>query len=132
MILWILRLFQAFRDLEGERDHTVTVLREELQHITTEKLILQDRLDAMAEDRSRMWSLMEKSIEEMKISYQSHINVQWQKQGFGAPYPDAPQIPHHAVPPANQEPITRRELPSEAQARITSNFYRSMAERLNA
>lgn len=124
---WLSRITGYGRELRDEN----TRLLDEVQSLSGQVLVLQDRLDAALEDRSKMWTLMERSIDEMKIAYQAHINVAWQKQGHGVPYPDAPQIPHSAVVPINQEPIRRRELPSEAVAKATNQFFRTFAETLN-
>jgi hypothetical protein len=111
MIHWLLRLFSDYR----EKERTI----DELQR---QNLMLQDRLDAALEDRSRLWSLMEKSIDEMKIAYQMHINAQWQKQGNGKPYPEAPGI-HEAQLSKNMDPVVPRQmLPSEAVRLATSKF----------
>jgi hypothetical protein len=95
----------------------------------TQNTILEDRLDAALADKSRMWDLMSRSIEEMKISYQMHINVAWQKQSGGVPYPSAPHLPESAVPKEHStEPAGRRELPSEAIARRTNAFLERVGE----
>jgi hypothetical protein len=103
----------------------ITQLEDTIRELTNEKLRLQDRLDAALEDRKQLWNLMQQSIDEMKIAYQSHINVQWQKQGANPPYPDAPHLPPNAVPPQQgNEPVGRRGrmLPSEAVQRATVDF----------
>lgn len=131
MILWFLRLFPQFRALESDRDARLAEVRESAQELQQQVLLLQDRLDAAQSDRGRMWDLMEKSIEEMKIAYQMHVNVQWQKQGQGKPYPDAPGLPEHAVPKQNVDPVVPRSmLPSEAARLATKQFMEAYASRL--
>lgn len=127
----LLRLFSAFRALEQDRDATVAGLRECVQELTTEKLLLQDRLDAVLQDRSNLWELTKDCINNERLSYQSHINLQWQKQGLPAPWPNSPGMPEGTTPATHQDPIPRRELPSEAMARKTRNFYSSVAASLN-
>jgi hypothetical protein len=117
-------------DLEAEN----LKLQEAVLELTNEKLRLQDRLDAAVEDRKRLWDLMSQSIEEMKIAYQSHINVQWQKQGATPPYPEAPHLPAHLVPQEQgHEPVGRRGrvLPSEAVNRAAMDFITGWASKVN-
>jgi hypothetical protein len=109
------------QELEAENARLIEAVSE----LTQEKLRLQDRLDAALADRQRLWDLTSQSIDEMKLAYQSHINVQWQKQGGGTPYPDAPHLPAHMVPKEqSHEPVGRRGrmLPSEAVQRASREF----------
>ena len=121
---WLASLVPKLRALEAEN----TQLRDTVTSLTDEKLRLQDRMDAAVQDRSRMWDLLHKSIDEMKIAYQMHVNQSWQRQGGGVPYPDAPHLPPAAVPkPPSSEPIGRRRmLPSEAVAREADRFIESV------
>lgn len=144
MILF-LRLFRAFRDLEAQQAEERRALRnraeelkddlesarEECQRLQAENEKLQDRLDAAMEDRKQLWEMTQESNRQMAIAYQSSINVQWQQRGFGAPYPEAPQIPPNAAPQPTKEPIIpRREIPSERVARATARFAEEMVDRL--
>ncbi len=123
---FLIRFFPQFVALEAD----LVAARVECQRLQQENLRLQDRLDAAVEDRGRQWSLLESSIREMAISYQAHVNVQWQQRGFGAPYPEAPHIPPNAAPQPVPDPVVpRRELPSERQARLTNEFARTVADR---
>ena len=93
-------------------------LRIALQNEATEKLIANDRLQSALDDKSHLWGIMGQSIQDMKIAYQMHINLQWQKQGLPAPYPEAPGIPAekqtaYEKPPA--EDMTKMGLKSTSQ-----------------
>lgn len=120
---WLLRLFPAFRTLQAERDQ----LAASLQEITTEKLILQDRLDGVLEDRGKLWELVRECISNERTAYQLHVNIAMQKQGMNPPWPDAPHLPPNGVPQP-QEPIGRREFPSQRVARKTSEFIAAMTQ----
>jgi hypothetical protein len=129
-IPFLQRRWTRIWDLEAEN----LKLQEAVMELTNEKLRLQDRLDTVIEDRKQLWDLMRKSIDEMKIAYQSHINMQWQKQGAGVPYPEAPHLPASAVPvEQSHEPIGRRGrmLPSEAQNRAAMEFVTNWANKVN-
>jgi hypothetical protein len=132
-MLWFLNLFPGFRALSNElvaEQDEVARLREELQATTTEKLILQDRMDAVLNDRGNLWEMVKEAIANERISYQMHVNVQWQKEGRSAPWPDAPQMPHRSVPQNNQDPIGRKPFPSEAVAQQTRSFIADYVESL--
>lgn len=118
----LLNLFPQFRSLERECQE----LHSQLLSESSQRLSLQDRLDAALDDRGRLWDLLSKSIDDMKLSYQMHINAQWQRQGFGTPYPEAPHIERGAEP-RTQESISRRELPSEKIARKTNETLQHLA-----
>ena len=131
MILRFLRLFPQFRALESDRDARLLELRETAQELQQQNLLLQDRLDMAMQDRTKLWDLMQKSIDEMRVAYQMHINAQWQKEGHGRPYPEAPGLPDYAVPKQVSDPVVpRRMLPSEAAAAMTRRFVEEYAERL--
>lgn len=106
-------------------------LQEALQSATTERLLLQDRLDAVMNDRSELWRMMETAISNERVAYQMQINSAWQKQGFGAPYPDAPVLPAQAVPHVGGGSAgVRPEMPSSRVARATNQFIQDVvAER---
>jgi hypothetical protein len=105
----------------------VQTLRAELQREQNTALLLQDRLDAAIGERSKLWDMLRESIGNERASYQMHINVEWQKRGFGAPYPDAPHIPP-ALEPQKQDGAQhtsgRRTTPSGAVRDATANFIR--------
>lgn len=114
-------------DIEADRD----AAREEVQRLTVECDKLTDRLDAAVQDRQNLWDVTQEALRGERTSYQMAINAQWQQRGFGAPYPEAPQIPPNAAPQPVQNPIIpRREFPHERQARATRQFAEDMADRL--
>ena len=116
-MIQFLRLFSQFRVLEDE----LRQVREALQSTTTEKLQLQDRLDAVMEDRSKLWEMTQECVREERKSYQIHVNRQWVEHGLGVPYPESPAPESHRREDASTEPISRPRLPSEAiQARKTA------------
>jgi hypothetical protein len=115
---WFLSLFPQFRHLQ-----------EALQAATSEKLILQDRLDSLMHDRSELWRLMESAVNNERAAYQMSINAQWQKQGFGAPYPEAPMLPPQAVPQQGGGTAgIRPEMPSTRVARQTDQFIKEVLD----
>ena len=120
----LLRLTPQFQQIEAE----LKTLRANYQDLTTENLLLQDRLDAAREDRTKMWDTMQECLRGERTAYQMHINQAWQKTGAGAPYPDAPQLPPHMLPKQEtHEPIGRRRvLPSEVVAQKTAEYVRGL------
>jgi hypothetical protein len=116
---WFLSLFAQFRHLA-----------EQMNSATTEKLILQDRLDALMNDRAELWRLLERTLEGERTAYQCQLNVQWQQKGFGAPYPDAPKLDSNSVQPHGGGTAGRpmMESPSQRMARYTEDFIRSQAQ----
>lgn len=142
MILWLLShlavvrsILQSRSELRDSYHKELTVsegLREALQSASSEKLVLQDRLDSVLEDRSRLWDLVSKSINNERAAYQMQINSQWQKQGFGAPYPEAPKLPLEAIPERGGGTAGRHtaQMPSARVAQATANFINEqIAER---
>lgn len=107
------------------RSRELAALREANRELQQEKLSLQDRLDAVYEDRAKLWQLVQSSIEGERTAYQMHVNAQWQRQSGTVPYPDAPHLPAHAVPKIQTgEPVGRRGrmLPSEMVAQATRDY----------
>lgn len=111
MLLKFLRLFSRFRDLESiEVDQVeLAATKRALAEIAEENQKLQDRLDDCIHDRAQMWGLLNRSIEAMQTSYQAHVNLTWQRQNGGIPYPDAPHLP--------QQPAVGEELPANTYGR---------------
>ena len=165
MILWFLRLFTAFTDMEGmvdltsrnyekqsgvygeklriehERDSLksdLVFVRAAHDELKTENLRLQDRVDAMAEDRRQLWDLVNTSLSGERASYQMQINENWQKSYGVVPYTDAAQIPpNRGATEGNVGPVAggRRMLPSEVRAKATRDFWAgkaAAAEAVNA
>jgi hypothetical protein len=120
---WLARFFPASRAIVSENGR----LREAVQQLTQEKLLLQDRLDASNEERSRVWSMMQQALEGERMAYQMHINQSWQRTTGTVPYPDAPHAAQPKPVPANPEPLGRagRILPSDRIARRTEEYLAS-------
>ena len=115
---------------DRERSGKVEELSRELQESENRAMRLQDRLDAALEDRGRLWDLVEQSISKMECAYQMHVNVEWQKAGRGAPYPDAPQIPADRIKaPVADSMVPRPRTGSEQVAARTAAFIREYTER---
>jgi hypothetical protein len=121
---WILYRLPEFRALEDD----LALVREALQVSVQEKLRLEDRLEAALADRTKLWDLMAKSIDEMKIAYQMHVNLSIQRQGGGVPYPDAPHLPVRQHAQESNEPVGRRgrQLPSEAVSNASLEFVKNL------
>ncbi len=127
MILRFLRLFSAFRVLEQDRDATVQRLSQSVEEMTAQNLRLQDRIEFSEQDRARLWDSMQAAQAAKDLAYQMHLNVQWQKQGYAAPYPDAPQIPERHVPQAvTRATVGRPRLGSEMVRGVTEQFIQDL------
>jgi len=113
MVTWLLSLFAAHR-----------CVVEALHASNTEKLVMQDRLDSVLNDRRELWRMMESAIVNERAAYQMQINSAWQKQGFGAPYPEAPMLPSAAIqqPGGGTAGSPRPEMPSSRVTRATAQF----------
>jgi hypothetical protein len=103
-------------------------LRETVESLTRDKLVLEERLLASQDERTRLWSLFDKAIEGERAAYQMHVNLSMQRQGAGIPYPEAFHIPPASIPNSPGEAIGRkgRVLPSE----MVQQAYRETAEKL--
>ena len=127
MILHFLRLFLPFRALESDRDTSVMELRKTVQELTTEKLILQDRLDNVLADRGNLWDMMKTAIENERGALKTMANYRVQSTYGVTPYPEAGAIESHPM-----EPMPRNIMPSErvtrANQRFTQRFSDTLAE----
>lgn len=116
---WIWNRYKANVALEAD----VSRLLDRVRDLETEKVILEDRLQASILDREHLWGLVMKSIEDMKIAYQMHINREWQKMGEAAPYPEAPHMGDGQRFKAPENPfINRPMMGSEAVQAVTQKF----------
>jgi hypothetical protein len=123
----LLRLIPQFRALESECQD----LRASLQDASMQNLLIQDRLDATLQDRAKLWDLMQESVRHERITYQAHLNLQWQREGHPAPYPDAPQMAEQRVPhpiSVKDQVIPRPLMPSERVQRQTQRVIRDLIE----
>lgn len=119
---WLLQYLPEYRALWTELEE----LRGNYATLLTEKLRLQDRLDATVEDRTKLWDTMQECLRGERASYQMHVNQSWQRMGAGVPYPDAPHMAASAS--AEGGAIGRKGpvLPSEAVAKRTEQFVNSL------
>lgn len=131
MILWILRFFPEFRQVERERDSMRTDLvfiRAAHQERVTDNLRLQDRTDAAEAERTRVWKLLEESLENERLAYRMQVNEDWQRRYGVTPHPDAPHIPatqeHHAEK-VGAFGRQGRVLPSEYAANYEREFWKA-------
>ena len=152
-MLWLLRLFPQFRELEalaamqaarveeceGQQQSIETLtaenesLRESNQQLSTEKLLLEDRLESSTQDRDRLWETMQESLRGERYAYQTMVNHAVQKTGAGTPYPDAHSLPASEIrKPQAPGPIGRsaRVLPSEMANRASRQFIHDYVERV--
>lgn len=112
--------------LEDDNQKLHDILRDSNAQILT----LQGRLDAAQEDRNRLWDLVQDSLRGERTAYQSSLNLQWQRQGLGAPYPDAPQIPTDRLKaPVPDSVIPRPRTGSEQVAAKTAQFFEMYAKK---
>lgn len=124
----------ALLGLHKPYEDQIAALRQSLQDVTVEKLIAEDRLRSAIVDKEQLWKLMSQSIQDMKVAYQMHINLSWQKQGLPAPYPESPGMGPEQVS-AQQMPadrtIPRPMLASEAVAlhkkRFIDQYFKGQA-----
>lgn len=151
-MLFFLRLFSIFRDLEAraamqsrtqqefddltaEKNSLETDLgniREAYQELTTEKLLLQDRLDSAIQDKDKLWEEMSNALENERFALRMQINHAVQHAGGGVVYADAHALPAAVVRPIQKGgPVGRsgRLLPSEIKSRINTTVLRQLAER---
>lgn len=132
MIQWFLRLFPAFLLLEAhlvslrttfdQLSRDLAECRAALADLSTEKLMLQDRLDAALADRDQLWSTMQQALTNERDALRMQVNHAVQKSGGGIPYPDSHSLPATSVRPVQQPgPVGRRGriLASEAGRRQT-------------
>lgn len=118
MIRWFLSLFAAYRQQA-----------ETIQSLTTDKLLLQDRLDAVMNDRSELWRMMETAINNERATLQMQVNFQTQQRFGVTPFPDAMHLPQEANAHGPMEPLSRRQMPSEMIANGTARFIRQFQQR---
>ncbi len=114
---WFLSLFAAYR-----------AQAETIQSLSTDKLLLQDRLDAVMNDRAELWRMMEKAIDNERATLQSQINYETQRRFGVAQYPEAAQADSELMQGA-PNPVSRRQMPSELIANGTQRFMREYLER---
>lgn len=116
---WFLSLFPAYNALRGQ-----------LQEAQSRELILQDRLDGALDERQKIWDMLQEALNGERTAYQAHVNVEWQRKGFGAPYPEAPHLDSSAVPQQSDVHSTpRRRIGSELVADGQRKFIEELRSR---
>ena len=159
MILWFLRLFPEFRDLQNAYDMTVSnyekqsgaygekvrvemerdslkadlaFCRSRLQEAETENLRLQDRVEAANEDRKQLWAMLQESLGNERKAFMMQVNEAWQKKYGVTPHPEAPSIPEkfeNAVDAVTEFGRQGRLLPSEVVANAERTFWANRSKR---
>jgi hypothetical protein len=145
MISRLLHLFPQFRALElraiaNEADAEIRAgliaeceqLREALQQSTTEKLLLQDRLDAAQESVSQLWSMVAERQQRADRAMEMQVNFATQQRFGIVPYPEATQLPESAGPMTGSHAVSRRQLPSEMMDSAKARFMPELIETLNS
>lgn len=120
-MLRFLRLFAAFRALEADRDATVALLREELQREASEKMLCQDRLDAVMADRSKLWDMVTEAVGNERETLKTMANYRIQSTYGVTPYPEAGTLPESRQP-EHIENTPRWLTPSERVAQHNKTF----------
>lgn len=120
------------RDQVSKLENRVRTLETDLgfsrnacEEMSTEKLLLQDRLDSAIQDKEQLWGTMQEALSGERNALRMQINHAVQKAGGGIPYPDSHALPANAAyQPQKPGPIgrTARVLPSEMQSRANHNF----------
>ncbi len=99
---WLLCLFSEYR--------AQTAL---VQSLTSDKLILQDRLDSAMNDRAELWRMMEKSIDSERETLRTY----------------AVRSPKDQAQDTPMEQLSRRQMPSEMIASSTQKFLHELRSR---
>lgn len=145
MILRFLRLFPQFRAIE-ERQHNTLLdlseardeaarerdeLRAALQEENTQKLILQDRLDAAQESVSRLWGMVDAAQQRAYRAMEMQVNYSTQQRFGVTPYPEASHLPPSLEPDLESDSIVRRRMaPSELIADQKRKLRNEIVDRL--
>lgn len=123
---WFLTLFDEYRELDAQ--HAAFEL--ECAQLEKENESLINKVALIEDDKRKMWDMVHSCIAGERSAYQMQVNVEWQRKGFGAPYPESPHIPVSMEPRSGvQTEIPRPTLPSEAVSRKTADFIRTMVEK---
>jgi hypothetical protein len=111
----------------------LTACRLSHAELTTEKLLLQDRLDSAIADKDHLWAMVKESMNGERYALKSQVNHAIQRSSGGIPYPEAHSMPENAVPQVQEPgPVGRRarELPSQAVARHDRQMIEEMVGRM--
>lgn len=139
MIRWFLSLFPEYLRTVAwaESSNKVALdshaeaskLREQVQLLSSEKLILQDRLDSVMNDRAELWRMMETAISNERATLQMQVNFATQQKFGITPFPDAVHLSPEASAPGQVSPLSRRQMPSEMIAAGTAKFLKEAQSR---
>lgn len=124
MILWFLRFFSQFRDLEmsaRSAGFDIAELRRANEELITEKAVLAVRIESAMQETARAWQAMQDALHGERLAMQMQVNHAVQKSGGGIPYPNAHSLPASTTKIQEPGPVGRRgrELPSESIAKAT-------------
>jgi hypothetical protein len=112
-------------------EHDLAQVRVALQETTTEKLILQDRLDAAQESVSRLWGMVDAAQNRAYRAMESQVNFSTQMKFGVTPYPEASHLPPSLEPDLESDSIVRRRMaPSELIANQKRKLRDDLVERL--
>ena len=100
-----------------------------VQSLTSDKLILQDRLDSIMNDRAELWRMMETAIANERATLQMQVNFATQQKFGVTPFPEATHLPPEVSTQRDMQPISRRMTPSEMIASGTQKFLRDFRSR---
>lgn len=101
-----------------------------VQELSTEKLLLQERVDHAQQEADRWFELAKEARTGEREALQMLANFRLQPLGV-TPFPEAIKLPE-SLEPHDMPSIKRSMTPSEAVARATKNFKNQMVERLVA
>lgn len=116
----LLRWFAAYRELE----HSV-------QELSSQNLVLQDRLDQSIAERERVWNLAMEARKAETTALQMQVNIDLQRQGFAPLYEDAPKLPQAPHQAPENPVVPGRPLPSQAVRSQTQQFIKELSMRLS-
>lgn len=141
LMIWFLRLFSAFRDMEAllemqaqtaeDMEADLKACHSSLEDVGIEKLQLQDRLESALSDKEHLWAAMNEALGNERDALRMQVNHAVQKSGGGIPYPDSHSLPPSAARPLQAPgPVGRsgRRLPSEMGQDQTNKFIAEFAK----
>jgi hypothetical protein len=125
---------QQISNMSNERDAVARErdeIRAALQETTTEKLILQDRLDAAQESVGRLWGMVDAAQNRAYRAMESQVNYATQQRFGITPYPEASHLPPSLEPDLESDSIVRRRMaPSELIADQKRKLRNEIVDRL--
>lgn len=119
------KLLTKKQDLQTD----LTFSRAAHSEASTDKLLLQDRLEAALADKDHLWDVMKRSLESERNALRMQVNHAVQKAGGGIPYPDAHSLSAASVRPVQEPGAVGRKgrlLPSESLARHNQSFMQEL------